>query len=282
MNVILSLRASSRVFSSVMVIVGGLAVSGCGNVFGPEAEIRPLNSHPEQAPNLKSKQSKEAVEAARKAYEADRTEPKAALRYARLLRKAGEKSEAMAVLERASLKSAAVQTELGLMALDVGDASKAEAMLLKALDPNKPDWRILNGLGASQAALGRPAEGILYLRKANELKPNNPSVMNNLALALILDKKVEEGERILRKAVTTASERPRIKQNLALALSLKGDHQEAVRIASNASMTEAEARANVDYLKSLTEAREIRRAKVEPSSAETPTVPLPRKTVKAD
>jgi Flp pilus assembly protein TadD len=225
--------------------------------------------------NLKSKQSKEALQEARKAHDADRAEPKAALRYARLLRRTGEKSEAMAVLERASTKSIAVQTELGLMALDHGDAAKAEALLLKALDPSKPDWRILNGLGAAQAALGRPAEGIVYLRKANELKPNTPSVMNNLALALILDRQIEEGERILRKAVTTAFDRPRIRQNLALALSLKGDHQEAVKVASNAAMTEAEARANVAYLKGLTEGRElVRRAKVEPSSTKAPSAPV--------
>ena len=281
MNSNVSLRAWSRVLSSV--VVGGVLVSGCGNLFAPETAIRPLSSHPEPAVNLKSKQSKEAIQEARKAHEADRAEPKAALRYARMLRKAGEKSEAMAVLERASTKSIAVQTELGLMALEHGDAAKAEALLLKALDPSKPDWRILNGLGASQAALGRPAEGVVYLRKANELKPNSPSVMNNLALALILDKKVEEGERMLRKAVATASERPRIKQNLALALSLKGDHQEAVKIASNASMTEAEARANVAYLKGLTEGRElVRRAKVEPSSTKAPSDPMATKLSKAN
>lgn len=283
MNSILSSRAMSRKLSSVLLVVGGVLVSGCGNLFTPETAIRPLSSHPEPAVSLKTKQSREAVLEARKAHEADRAEPKAAIRYARLLRKSGEKAEAMAVLERASARSVPVQAELGLMALEHGDAAKAEAMLLKALDPKKPDWRILNGLGASQAALGRPAEGVVYLRKANELKPNNPSVMNNLALALILDKKVEEGERILRKAVTTASERPRIKQNLALALSLKGDHQEAVKVASNAAMTEAEARANIAYLKSLTESREpVRRAKVEPSSTKAPTDPVAQKLSKAN
>ena len=283
MNSMLSVRVMSRVLSSVVVVVGGVLVSGCGSPFAPEASIRPLSSHPEPAVSPKSKASKEAVEEARKAHEADRAEPKAALRYARLLRKAGEKPEAMAVLERASAKSIAVQTELGLMALDYGDAAKAEKTLLKALDPNKPDWRILNGLGASQAALGRPAEGIVYLRKANDLRPNNPSVMNNLALALILDRKIEEGERLLRKAATTASERPRIKQNLALALSLRGDHQEAVKVASNASMTEAEARANVAYLKDLTESKElVRKAKVEPSSTKAPSDPVSQRIVKAD
>jgi Flp pilus assembly protein TadD len=227
-----------------------------------------VTSHPEPAVNPKARQDREAVLEARKVHEANRADPKAALRYARLLRKSGEKSEAMAVLERASATSPAVQTELGLMALEKGDAARAEAMLLKALDPKKPNWRILNGLGASQAALGRPAEGILYLRKAHELQPSNASVMNNLALALILDRKVEEGERLLRKAATAASGQPRIKQNLALALSLKGEHQEAVKIASNAAMTEADARANVTYLKGLTEGRElVRRAKLEPSTA---------------
>ena len=56
---------------------------------------------------------------------------------------------------------------------------------------------------------------------ALEVAPNNTIVMNNLAMAYLLDKKIDKAEQLLRRAAKNGDTKPRLAQNLALALTLK-------------------------------------------------------------
>ena len=48
-----------------------------------------------------------------------------------------------------------IASEYGRMALDQGQIKLAQKVLKRALDPNKPDWRVLSALGASYAKTGQ-------------------------------------------------------------------------------------------------------------------------------
>ena len=99
-----------------------------------------------------------------------------------------------------------LQLERGLLALELGDAATAEKLLRQAHDPKAPDWRLHSALGAALASRGKQQEAQVQLAKALALAPDQPSVLNNLALSYALDGKVAEAEQLLRKAQRSAGE----------------------------------------------------------------------------
>ena len=191
------------------------------------------------------------------AHKANPEDPAAALAQARELRAANARSEALAVLERAVAakpKDRRLQLERGLLTLELGDAAKAEKLLRQAHDPEAPDWRLHSALGAALASRGKQQEAQVELAKALALAPDQPGVLNNLALSYALDGKTAEAEQLLRKAQRSAGRTPQVQENLALVLGLRGRYEEA-RSAGQASLPPAKVDENVAYLRELGRAR---------------------------
>jgi Flp pilus assembly protein TadD len=194
----------------------------------------------------------------------------AAITRARALRAKGEKQRALALLEQAASSDTgnkALLAEQGLLALDLGQVQKAEALLRKAIDAKSPDWRLHSGLGAAISAQGRQAEAQVEFGKALALAPDHPSVLNNLALSYALEGKHEQAERLLRRLAQGAPQ-SRTRQNLALLLGLKGKIEEARKV-SAAALPPDQARANVGYLQALKAGKEsasVSRAEPAPAS----------------
>ena len=137
------------------------------------------------------------------AHKANPADAGAALAYAKALRDGGAKADALAVLETAAKARPAdrrLALERGLLALELGEATKAETLLRSAHDPKAPDWRLHSALGAALASRGKQQEAQTQFAKALALAPNNPSILNNLALSYALDGKAGEAEKLLRKA----------------------------------------------------------------------------------
>jgi len=193
------------------------------------------------------------------AHKASPSDPAAALAYARALRNAGAKPEALAVLDTAAKAKGndrQLSQERGLLALDLGDAAKAETLLRAAHDPQAPDWRLHSALGAALASRGRQSEAQTQFAKALALAPNHPAVLNNLAISYALDGKAGEAEKVLRTAASakTSADKPKVRQNLALVLGLGGKFDEA-RSVGESALAADKAKANVTYLQELAEAR---------------------------
>jgi Flp pilus assembly protein TadD len=171
---------------------------------------------------------------------------------ARRLRAAGEKRQALALLEKAAAQhpdDRRLAGERGLLALELGQVANAKQSLEKAIDPDAPDWRLHSALGAALATSGRQQEAQIQLAKALALAPDHPAVLNNLALSYALDGKHDEAEKLLRRASgTTAAEAARAKQNLALILGLGGRLEEARQV-SQSTLSPDKASANIAYLK---------------------------------
>src|SRR5215470_10467343 len=87
------------------------------------------------------------VELFRDRYRASPKDPELALQYGKALRSAGERSQAVAVLEQASIANPgnkALLAGYGRALADNGNFDMAFDVLSQAHSPDDPDWRILS------------------------------------------------------------------------------------------------------------------------------------------
>lgn len=166
------------------------------------------------------------IAALAKAHASNTSEPNAALAYGRALKREGKRQEALAVLDTAAEadpKHHGIRLEQGLVSLELGQTVKAETALQQAATAPVKDWRVYSGLGIAASSLGRQKEAQGHFAKALELSPDNGAVLNNMAVSLILDRKVEQAETLLRRAAKSGVPRQQVAQNLALTRALKSE-----------------------------------------------------------
>lgn len=158
------------------------------------------------------------------------------LNFARNLKAAGQKQQALEVLQQAAIyhgHDRRLASEYGRLALDLDQLHVAEQTLGVADDPANPDWRVLSARGTVQAKKGNYSEAIPFYERALKLTNNEPAVLNNLALAYTMSGEPQKAEQLLRQAAGGSSRHnARIKQNLALVLGVQGRHDEARQIAA--------------------------------------------------
>jgi Flp pilus assembly protein TadD len=185
-------------------------------------------------------------------YQANPRDPDAAIDYAHALRMSGQRTQAAAVLEQASIANPHHRALLGAYGralADTGSYPQALDVLSRAHTPEQPDWRILSAQGAVLDQMGRHTEAQRYYASALKIVPDEPSVLSNLGLSYALTKDLAQAETTLKRAVGPSAD-PRVRQNLALVVGLQGRFEEAESIA-RADLPPAEAAANVAYLKQM-------------------------------
>jgi len=195
---------------------------------------------------------------------------KVALAYAKNLKAGGHKEQAYSILQGAAVihgDNKELASEMGRLAIEFGQIGMAEKLLSMADDPLKPDWRILSARGTVLAKQNKFAESIPVFERALALAPNQPSVLNNLAMAHAASGEPAKAEEILRRAATGSGD-PKIRQNLALVLGLQGRHDEA-RTATANVVPIAVASADADYVRRMVKATPVPAPgqQVAPSSA---------------
>jgi Flp pilus assembly protein TadD len=186
-------------------------------------------------------------------YRANPNDPEAAVNYAQALRGIGQRAQAAAVLEQASIsnpKHTGVIGAYGRALADAGNYKQALDVLNSAHTPDQPDWRILSVQGAVLDQMGRHDDAQRYYATALRIVPDEPSVLSNLGLSYALSKDLVRAESTLRKAVGQARADARVRQNLALVVGLQGRFAEAETIA-RADLPSEEAAANVGYLRQM-------------------------------
>jgi Flp pilus assembly protein TadD len=186
-------------------------------------------------------------------YQANPSDPEAAIHYAQSLRASGQRAQAVAVLEQASLRNPKNMELLGAYGralADVGNYQQALDVLSRAHTPDRPNWRILSVQGAVLDQMGRHADAQRYYETALKIVPDEPSVLSNLGLSYALSKDLPRAEATLRRAAAAPNADPRVRQNLALVVGLQGRFAEAESIA-RADLPSEEAAANVAYLRQM-------------------------------
>ena len=186
-------------------------------------------------------------------YRADPKDADAALKYGKALRASGQRAQAVAVLEQATIAHPGNKLLLaayGRALADNGNFQQAFEVLGRAHSPDDPDWRLLSAQGATLDQLGRYEEARQYYASALKIVPDHPSVLSNLGLSYVLSKELPRAEDTLRRAHSQAPTDLRVRANLALAVGLQGRYAEAEKIVK-ADLPPAEAAANVAQLKQL-------------------------------
>jgi Flp pilus assembly protein TadD len=189
----------------------------------------------------------------RERFRANPKDVDAALQYARALRTAGQRSQAVAILEQATIAhpgDKALLAGYGRALVDNGNFQLGFDVLNRAHSPDDPDWGILSVQGTALDQLGRYEEARQYYASALRIAPEEPSVLSNLGLSYMLSKELPKAEETLRRANARAGADSRVRQNLALVVGLQGRFAEAEEIVK-ADRPPAEAAANVAYLRRL-------------------------------
>ena len=130
-------------------------------------------------------------------YRASPANAEAAINYARALRGMGQRSQAAAVLEQASIQNPrhpGVRGAYGRALADAGNYQQALDVLKRAHTPDQPDWRILSIQGAVLDQMGRHDEARSYYTTALRIAPDEPSVLSNLGLSYALSKDLVRAE----------------------------------------------------------------------------------------
>ncbi|HVZ03258.1 tetratricopeptide repeat protein [Hyphomicrobium sp.] len=176
-----------------------------------------------------------------------------ALNYARDLKALGEKEKALYVLQQASMihgHDQQLTSEYGRLALELNQINVAGQLLAAADDPTRPDWRVISARGTVMAKQGKYADAIPFYQRALALSPDNPTIMNNLAMAHAMMGDPKKAEQLLRQALATSGATPKMRENLALVLGLQGRYDESRSVASSV-LDSATASSNASYLKQL-------------------------------
>ncbi len=213
-----------------------LALGACGG--GPASfDFASLGEKPAQPVDTSQSDSKtpqtelqKATEYWGKQAEKDPRDPQAAINYVRNLKALGAKQQALAVIQQAHATNPGhkvIASEYGRLALEMDQVSIAEKLLAMADDPVQPDWKIMSARGTVLAKQGRYREAIPMYERALAASPNQPSVLNNLALAHAMNGQAEKAEPMLRQAAADGTADPKVVQNLALVLGLQGKHDDA-------------------------------------------------------
>jgi len=239
---------------AVAVLAG--AVAGCAGTRLPQttgalaAAAAPAGEAATPASEVDSRRD---VDAWGERYRANSSDPEVAVHYARALRGTGQRAQAVAVLEQASLhntKNMEVLGAYGRALADVGNYQQALDVLGRAHAPDRPDWRILSAQGAVLDQMGRHQDAQRYYETALKIVPDEPSVLSNLGLSYALSKELPRAEATLKRAAAGPRVDPRVRQNLALVVGLQGRFAEAETIA-RADLPAEEASANVAYLRQM-------------------------------
>jgi Flp pilus assembly protein TadD len=175
-----------------------------------------------------------AAEYYRSLFERSPNDEKIALRYARALRYSGFGIEAALLLEPFATKlpeNAAVKVELGKDLVAAAQPAKAVEFLKQAEKLAPRNWEIQSALGIAHDYQDQNAEAQECYLKALELSPENPVVLNNLALSQAKSGALPIAIATLERAAKQPRARAQVRQNLAVLLAFKGDSQSAERLA---------------------------------------------------
>jgi Flp pilus assembly protein TadD len=194
-----------------------------------------------------------AVDVYGERYRANPKDADAALAYGQALRATGQRAQAAAVLEQATIShpgNKALLAGYGRALADNGNFQQAFDVLSRAHTPENPDWRILSVQGTALDQLGRHDEARRYYSSALKISPGEPSVLSNLGMSYVLSKDLPKAEDALRQAYASDKADARVRQNLGLVVGLQGRFAEAEGIVK-ADLPPDEAASNVAYLKQM-------------------------------
>jgi Flp pilus assembly protein TadD len=248
-------QSAMRQQSSLARLLASAAVTAilAAGLGGCQTMSDVTGSLPSKADTSPDANLRRSVEVYGERYRANPKDADVALAYGQALRATGQRAQAAAVLEQATIAhpgNKALLAGFGRALADNGNFQQAFDVLTKAHSPDNPDWRILSVQGTVLDQLGRHDEARRYYASALKMVPGEPSVLSNLGLSYVLSRDLPKAEEVLREAYSSGKADARVRQNLGLVVGLQGRFAEAETIVK-ADLPAEEAAANVAYLKQM-------------------------------
>jgi Flp pilus assembly protein TadD len=142
----------------------------------------------------------------------------------------GDIGQARAVAEQAIAAKPddpAIIAEVGKVRLASGNLQEAVVLLQRAIVLEGRDWKSRSALGVAYDRLGDAARAEESYRAALAVSPDNPVVLNNLALSRAMANDLAGARELLQRAVAVSQSDVRVRQNLALVYALSGNMAQA-------------------------------------------------------
>src|ERR1700674_3463935 len=136
-----SAHPARRVAAVATVALLAVAMGGCNTVGRNSTGSRAASAEPRSEADWRRE-----VDVLGERYRANSQDPDAAIRYAQALRVTGQRSQAVAVLEQASIrnpKNKALLGAYGRALAETGNYDQALDVFTRAHTPDQPDWKIL-------------------------------------------------------------------------------------------------------------------------------------------
>lgn len=235
--------------SAALTVILAAGLGGCQTMSDITGSLTSSSPKAQAVPD----DPRRAVEVYGERYRANPKDAEAALAYGQALRTTGQRAQAAAVLEQATIAHPGNKTLLaayGRALADNGSSQAAFDVLSRAHSPANPDWRILSVQGTTLDKMGKHDEARRYYESALKIVPEEPSVLSNLGLSYMLTRELPQAEQTLRRAYANPRADGRVRQNLALVVGLQGRFAEAESIAKG-DLPAEEAAANVAYLREM-------------------------------
>ena len=143
----------SRLLASAAVLAT-LAMAGCQTTARTGDVTGSVSAQPAQRGEADWRRDADAWG---ERYRRNEKDPEAAVHYAQALRATGQRAQAVAVLEQASInnpRNIVVLGAYGRALADTGNFAQALDVLGRSHTPDQPDWRILNVQGAVLDQMG--------------------------------------------------------------------------------------------------------------------------------
>src|SRR5712675_3138114 len=192
-------RLARLLASAAVTAILAVGLGGCQTMSDVAGA---LTSKAEASPGADA-DPRRAVDVYGERYRANPKDADAALAYGQALRATGQRAQAVAVLEQATITNPgnkALLAGYGRALADNGNSQAAFDVLSRAHSPANPDWRILSVQGTALDKLGKHDEARRYYASALKIAPDEPSVLSNLGLSYMLTRDLPNAEQTLRRA----------------------------------------------------------------------------------
>lgn len=157
------------------------------------------------------------------AYDRKPGDKQISMRYGAVLRQLGQHTQAVAVLQRATLANmndTEVSAAFGKALADAGQFKQASEVLANSHSADRPNWRVMSTQGSVADQMGEHERAQELYLGALKLAPGEPTVLNNLGLSYALTRRLADAERVLAEAARDPRADDRIRANLAMVRSL--------------------------------------------------------------
>ena len=183
-------------------------------------------------------------------------DPVAGPRAAQALRELGRYDQAAETASKTLVSQPAnfdALLELGRAHIARGQAFYGIAALEQARALRPDDWRPLSLLGAAYQQVRRPEDARLAWNEGLRLSPDNPDILNNVAIGWLTAGDPAAAETLLRRAVAQPGAGLQVRLNLAMAMGLQNKIAEAEQMLRR-DLPPDQADRNIAWLRSRTAA----------------------------